>query len=50
LGEVNYLQTLIGDYHVDTEIEMNAAVDMINQAVGFLEAEKDYLGNTADTE
>ena len=35
LREVNYLQTLIGDYHVDTEIEMNAVVDMINQAVEF---------------
>lgn len=36
---------LIGDYHVDTKIEMDAVADMINQAREFLEAAQKYLGN-----
>ena len=34
---------LIGDYHVDTKIEMNFVADMINQAREFLETAQDYL-------
>jgi uncharacterized protein (UPF0332 family) len=41
---------LIGDYHVDTKIEMDAVADMINQAREFLEAAQDYLKNSADEE
>jgi uncharacterized protein (UPF0332 family) len=36
---------LIGDYHVDTKIEMDAVADMINQAREFLEAAQEYLKN-----
>ena len=41
---------LIGDYHVDTKIEMDAVADMINQARDFLEAAQEYLKNSADEE
>ncbi|HLA87294.1 MAG TPA: HEPN domain-containing protein [Anaerolineales bacterium] len=34
---------LIGDYHVDTKIEMGAVANMINQAREFLEAALGYL-------
>ena len=34
---------LIGDYHVDTKIEMDAVANMINQAREFLEAALGYL-------
>jgi uncharacterized protein (UPF0332 family) len=34
---------LIGDYHVDTKIEMTFVADMINQAREFLETAQDYL-------
>jgi uncharacterized protein (UPF0332 family) len=34
---------LIGDYHVDTKIEMDAVADMINRAREFLEAAQKYL-------
>lgn len=34
---------LLGDYHVDTQIEMDAVTDMINQAREFLEAAQKYL-------
>jgi uncharacterized protein (UPF0332 family) len=34
---------MIGDYHVDTKIEMDAVADMINQAREFLEAAQVYL-------
>jgi uncharacterized protein (UPF0332 family) len=34
---------LIGDYHVDTKIEMDAVANMINQAREFLEAALRYL-------
>ena len=34
---------LIGDYHVDTNIEANAVADMIHQAREFLEAARKYL-------
>jgi uncharacterized protein (UPF0332 family) len=33
----------IGDYHVDTKIEMDAVADMINRAREFLEATQKYL-------
>ena len=36
---------LIGDYHVDTKIEVDAVADMINQAREFLEAAREYLEN-----
>ena len=38
----------IGDYQVDTKIEMDAVADMINQAREFLEAAQEYLANIAD--
>jgi uncharacterized protein (UPF0332 family) len=38
----------IGDYHVDTGIEMNAVADMINQAREFLEAAQEYLAKTGE--
>jgi len=34
---------LIGDYHVDTKIEMDAVANMINQAQEFYEAALKYL-------
>lgn len=34
---------LIGDYHVDTNIEMDAVADMISRAREFLEAAEKYL-------
>lgn len=34
---------LIGDYHVDTKIEMDAVARMINQAREFYEAAQEYL-------
>jgi uncharacterized protein (UPF0332 family) len=34
---------LIGDYHVDTKIEMDAVANMINQAREFFEASQKYL-------
>ena len=34
---------MVGDYHVDTQIEVNAVADMINQAREFLEAAQVYL-------
>ena len=34
---------LIGDYHVDTKIEMDAVANMINQAREFFEAAQKYL-------
>jgi uncharacterized protein (UPF0332 family) len=34
---------MIGDYHVDTQIEANAVADMINQAREFWEAARAYL-------
>ena len=37
---------LIGDYHVDTKIEVDAVADMINQAREFLEAAREYLENS----
>jgi uncharacterized protein (UPF0332 family) len=41
---------LIGDYHVDTKIEISAVADMINQAREFLEAAQEYLKNSANEE
>lgn len=35
---------LLGDYHVNTKIEMDIVADMINQAREFLEAAQMYLG------
>lgn len=37
---------LIGDYHVDTKIEMDAVANMLNQAREFLEAAQEYLEKT----
>ncbi|MBV6402203.1 MAG: hypothetical protein CNIPEHKO_02509 [Anaerolineales bacterium] len=34
---------LIGDYHVDTKIEMDFVTSLINQAREFLEAAREYL-------
>ncbi len=34
---------LIGDYHVDTKIEMDTVANMINQAREFFEAAQKYL-------
>lgn len=34
---------LIGDYHVDTKLEMGAVANMINQAREFFEAAQKYL-------
>jgi hypothetical protein len=34
---------LIGDYHVDTKIDMDAVVNMINHAREFHEAALNYL-------
>ena len=34
---------MVGDYHVDTQIEMDSVADMINQAREFLEAAQSYL-------
>ena len=34
---------LIGDYHVDTKIEMDAVATMVNQAREFFEAAQKYL-------
>ncbi|NJN80210.1 MAG: hypothetical protein HC797_06945 [Anaerolineales bacterium] len=34
---------LIGDYHVDTQIEADLVANMINQAREFLEAAQKYL-------
>lgn len=36
---------LLGDYHVNTQIEMGIVADMINQAREFLEAAQKYLEN-----
>lgn len=35
---------LIGDYHVDTQIERSVVADMINRAREFFEAAQNYLG------
>jgi len=35
---------LVGDYSVDAYIEMDIAVNMVNQARDFLEAAQTYLG------
>ncbi len=37
----------IGDYQVDTKIEMDAVADMINQAREFLGDAQEYLKNSA---
>jgi len=34
---------LIGDYHVDTKIEIDVVADMVNRAREFLEAAQEYL-------
>lgn len=34
---------LLGDYHVDTQIEVDAVADMINRAREFLEVAQEYL-------
>jgi len=34
---------LIGDYHVDTKIEIDVVADMVNRAREFLEAGQEYL-------
>lgn len=39
---------LIGDYHVDTQIETDAVADMINRAREFLEAAQGYLSKHAN--
>ncbi|MBM3179568.1 MAG: HEPN domain-containing protein [Chloroflexi bacterium] len=39
---------LIGDYHVDTQIETDAVADMINRAREFLEAAQGYLNKHAN--
>jgi uncharacterized protein (UPF0332 family) len=41
---------LVGDYGVDTNIERDIAVHMINQAHEFLEAARDYLQKQAHSE
>ena len=39
---------LIGDYHVDTQIETDVVADMINRAREFLEAAQGYLSKHAN--
>jgi uncharacterized protein (UPF0332 family) len=39
---------LLGDYHVDTQIEVDAVADMINQAREFLEVAQEYLMKNKD--